>query len=62
MVAKQWISLENINPGKYRIGLDMSNRSIVKMIVNGKQESKVVFQPVIRSKEQFMAYVSEKLE
>lgn len=62
-MAKEMDLPENINPGKYRIGADMSNRSIVKMIVNGKQEKvKLFFNSQIRSKEQFMAYVSEKLE
>lgn len=62
-MAKEMDLPENINPGKYRIGLDMSNRSIVKMIINGKQEKvKLFFNSQIRSKEQFMAYVSEKLE
>lgn len=62
-MAKEMDLPENINPGKYRIGADMSNRSIVKMIVNGKQEKvKLFFNSQIRTKEQFMAYVSEKLE
>src|SRR6478735_2274185 len=36
--AKEMDLPENIIPGKYRISVDMSNRSIVKMIKNGKQE------------------------
>jgi UPF0755 protein len=62
-MAKEMDLPENVNPGKYRIGADMSNRSIVKMIVNGKQEKvKLFFNSQIRTKEQFMAYVAEKLE
>lgn len=62
-MAKEMDLPENVNPGKYRIGADMSNRSIVKMIVNGKQEKvKLFFNSQIRTKEQFMAYVTEKLE
>lgn len=62
-MAKEMDLPENVNPGKYRIGADMSNRSIVKMIISGKQEKvKLFFNSQIRTKEQFMAYVSEKLE
>lgn len=62
-MAKEMDLPENVNPGKYRIGADMSNRSIVKMIVSGKQEKvKLYFNSQIRTKEQFMAYVTEKLE
>jgi UPF0755 protein len=62
-MAKEMDLPENINPGKYRIGADMSNRSIVKMIINDKQEKvKLFFNSQIRTKEQFMAYVCEKLE
>lgn len=54
---------DNVNPGKYRIDASMSNRSIIKMIVNGKQEKvKLTFNSQIRNKEQFITYVSEKLE
>jgi UPF0755 protein len=54
---------DHINSGKYRIDAKMSNRSIVKMIVNGKQEKvKLFFNSQIRTKEQFIDYVSEKLE
>ena len=54
---------EHINPGKYRIDVKMSNRSIVKMIINGKQEKvKLSFNSQIRNKEQFIRYVTDKLE
>lgn len=54
---------EHINSGKYRIDAKMSNRSIVKMIINGKQEKvKLSFNSQIRTKEQFIDYVSDKLE
>ncbi len=62
-MAKSMHLPEHINPGKYRIDSKMSNRSIVKMIINGKQEKvKLFFNSQIRTKEQFMDYVSEKLE
>lgn len=62
-MAREMDLPENVTPGRYRIGADMSNRSIVKMIINGKQEKvKLFFNSQIRTKEQFMAYVSEKLE
>ncbi len=62
-MAKEMDLPEHINPGKYRIGAEMSNRSIVKMIVNDKQEKvKLFFNSQIRTKEQFIAYISEKLE
>ena len=54
---------EHINSGKYRIDAKMSNRSIVKMIINGKQEKvKLSFNSQIRNKEQFLTYVTDKLE
>ena len=62
-MAKEMDLPEHINPGKYRIGAEMSNRSIVKMIINGKQEKvKLFFNSQIRTKEQFITYISEKLE
>lgn len=62
-MAKEMDLPEKLTPGKYRIGAEMSNRSIVKMIINGKQEKvKLFFNSQIRTKEQFMAYVAEKLE
>jgi UPF0755 protein len=54
---------ENIHSGKYRIDAKMSNRSIVKMIINAKQQKvKLSFNSQIRTKEQFIDYVSDKLE
>lgn len=62
-MAKSMHLQDHINSGKYRIDAKMSNRSIVKMIVNGKQEKvKLFFNSQIRTKEQFIDYVSEKLE
>lgn len=61
--AKEMDLPENIHPGKYRIDAKMSNRSIVKMIINAKQENvKLFFNSQIRTKEQFIDYVSDKLE
>lgn len=54
---------KNIIPGKYRIDSKMSNRSIIKMLKNGKQEFvKLHFNSQIRNRKQFIQYVSEKLE
>jgi UPF0755 protein len=62
-MAKEMDLPEHINSGKYRIDAKMSNRSIAKMIINGKQEKvKLSFNSQIRSKEQFIDYVSDKLE
>lgn len=62
-MAKEMNLPEHINAGKYRIDAKMSNRSIVKMIINGKQEKvKLSFNSQIRTKEQFIDYVSDKLE
>lgn len=62
-VAKKMNLTENIIPGKYRIGVEMSNRSIVKMIKTGKQEKvKLFLNSQIRTKEEFINYISGKLE
>lgn len=62
-MAKSMHLQDHINSGKYRIDAKMSNRSIVKMIVNAKQEKvKLFFNSQIRTQEQFIDYVSEKLE
>jgi UPF0755 protein len=62
-MAKEMNLPENINSGKYRIDAKMSNRSIVNMIKKGKQEKvKLFFNSQIRTKEQFIDYVSDKLE
>jgi UPF0755 protein len=62
-MAKSMHLPEHINSGKYRIDAKMSNRSIAKMIISRKQEKvKLFFNSQIRTKEQFIDYVSEKLE
>ena len=62
-MAKEMDLPEHINSGKYRIDAKMSNRSIAKMIINAKQEKvKLSFNSQIRTKEQFIEYVSDKLE
>lgn len=61
--AKEMDLPTNINSGKYRIDAKMSNRSIVKMLMNAKQENvKLFFNSQIRTKDQFIDYVSDKLE
>lgn len=62
-MAKEMDLPEHINSGKFRIDAKMSNRSIVKMIISNKQEKvKLFFNSQIRTKEQFIDYVSDKLE
>ena len=62
-MAKEMDLPENIHSGKYRIDAKMSNRSIAKMIIGAKQERvKLSFNSQIRNKEQFIDYVTEKLE
>lgn len=54
---------KNIIPGKYRVNSKMSNRSMIKMLKNGKQELvKLHFNSQIRTRKQFINYISEKLE
>ncbi|MBS1637023.1 MAG: endolytic transglycosylase MltG [Bacteroidetes bacterium] len=61
--AKEMGLPEHVNPGKYRIGDDMSNRSLVKMLINAKQEKvKLYFNSQIRTREQFENYITDKLE
>lgn len=52
----------HLNAGKYRIDAKMSNRSIIKMIINHKEEKvKLYFNSQIRTKENFINYITEKL-
>jgi UPF0755 protein len=54
---------ENIHCGKFRIDDKMSNRSIINAIKKNKQERiKLYFNSQIRSKEEFINYVTDKLE
>ena len=53
----------NVHSGKFRIDESMSNRSIVNAIKKNKQEKvKLYFNSQIRNQEQFINYVSEKIE
>ncbi len=53
----------NVHFGKFRIDEKMSNRSIVNAIKKNKQEKvKLYFNSQIRTQEQFINYVSEKIE
>jgi len=62
-MAKQMKLPTQVHSGKYRINANMSNRSIIKMLINAKQEKvKLTFNSQIRNKEQFIAYTSDKLE
>lgn len=61
-MAKEMDLPSHLNAGKYRIDAKMSNRSIIKMILNHKEEKvKLYFNSQIRTKENFIAYISEKL-
>lgn len=62
-MAKEMDLVQHIIPGKYRIDAKMSNRSIVKMLKNGRQEKvKLFLNSQIRTKEEFIKYISGKLE
>lgn len=53
----------NVHYGKFRIDESMSNRSIVNAIKKNKQEKvKLYFNSQIRTQEQFINYVSDKIE
>ncbi len=53
----------NIHSGKFRIDEKMSNRSIVNAIKKNKQEKvKLFFNSQIRTQEQFIDYVADKIE
>jgi len=61
--AKEMGLPDHVNPGKYRIGADMNNRSLVRIIINNKQEKvKLFFNSQIRTKEDLVKYVADKLE
>lgn len=52
---------ENIHPGRYRISNEMSNRQLVKMILNGKEEKvKLIINQTTRNKEQLVEKLSTK--
>lgn len=60
--AKEMDLPSHLNAGKYRIDAKMSNRSIIKMILNHKEEKvKLYFNSQIRTTENLINYVSEKL-
>jgi len=62
-MARKMNLQSSIIPGKYRIDAKMSNRSIIKILKNGKQEKvKLSLNSQIRTKEQFVIYISEKLQ
>jgi UPF0755 protein len=64
----EWIARKldlpnNIHYGRFRIDSKMSNRAIINAIKKNKQEKvKLFFNSQIRTKEQFINYVSEKTE
>ena len=61
-LAKEMDLPNHMNAGKYRINAKMSNRSIIKMILNHKEEKvKLFFNSQIRTKNDFIQYVDDKL-
>src|ERR1051326_3301479 len=62
-MAKRMDLDKNIHPGKYRINTGMNNRQIILMLKNNKQEAvKLTFNSQIRTKEEFIEYLDNKLE
>jgi len=62
-MAKRMDLDKNIHPGRYRINTGMNNRQIILMLKNNKQESvKLTFNSQIRTKEEFIEYLDDKLE
>ncbi|MDB4924256.1 endolytic transglycosylase MltG [Mucilaginibacter sp.] len=51
-----------VKPGKYRLHKGMSNRKLIRMLQLGEQEQVELSFHVFRTKEQFVAFVSKKLE
>jgi UPF0755 protein len=52
----------HVKPGKYRLHEGMSNRKFIRMLQLGDQEQVDLSFHVFRTKEQFAAFVSKKLE
>lgn len=64
----EWMALKmdlksSIIPGKYRIDAKMSNRSIIKILKNGKHEKvKLSINSQIKTKQQFINYITQKVD
>jgi UPF0755 protein len=54
--------VNRVKPGKYRLHEGMSNRALIRMLQLGEQEQVELSFHVFRTKEQFAAFVSTKLE
>lgn len=54
--------INRVKPGKYRLHQGMSNRKLINMLASGAQEPVEVAFHVFRTKEQFAAFISKKLE
>lgn len=62
-MAKRMDLDKNVHPGKYRINTGMNNRQIILMLKSNKQEAvKLTFNSQIRTKEEFIEYLDDKLE
>jgi UPF0755 protein len=53
---------DHVKPGKYRLHEGMSNRKLIRMLQLGEQEQVELSFHVFRTKEQFVGFVSKKLE
>jgi UPF0755 protein len=54
--------VNRVKPGKYRLHEGMSNRKFIRMLELGEQEPVTLSFHVFRTKEQFAAFVDDKLE
>jgi UPF0755 protein len=62
-MAKKMELDKNIHPGKYRINNGMTKRQIINLIKYNKQEKvKLTFNSQIHNLDEFVVYVSDKLE
>lgn len=62
-MAKRMDLDKNVHPGRYRVNKGMNNRQIILMLKNNKQEKvKLTFNSQIRTKEELIEYLDDKLE
>lgn len=54
--------INRVKPGKYRLKAGMSNHAFIRMLQLGEQEQVALSFHVFRTKEQFAAFVSTKIE
>lgn len=62
-MAKRMDLDKNVHPGRYRVNKGMNNRQIILMLKNNRHEKvKLTFNSQIRTKEELIEYLDEKLE